>query len=300
MPQEISYHEFCRLYVNDAMSIASLIIKKIDDPDGKGKEHRIHPLVDKDSVKAIAVSYTLDKVYKTYDVNHERGASIRTYLSFILQNCIITELKKAWTDVKRNHPELVKQKDAVRESLTEKRVVTGVKGRGSDLVKPEAHTYMYAGGASERKEQVIERMVACIQKLNPMDQVILNCWMYEKDNYVNKSLELLGYEITTKSQGMIRARLKRAQAALAKMMGGSKPDYRDRMLSRWNLLTGILNAAVQERSSARWEPRSTITASQRNSIHQTKNSYLIHTYSGLTSIWCEAFRNVEPELRYKG
>ena len=227
MPQEISYHEFCRLYVNDAMSIASLIIKKIDDPDGKGKEHRIHPLVDKDSVKAIAVSYTLDKVYKTYDVNHERGASIRTYLSFILQNCIITELKKAWTDVKRNHPELVKQKDAVRESLTEKRVVTGVKGRGSDLIKSEAHTYMYAGGASERKEQVIERMVACIQKLNPMDQVILNCWMYEKDNYVNKSLELLGYEITTKSQGMIRARLKRAQAALAKMMGGSKPDYRD-------------------------------------------------------------------------
>ena len=62
MPQEISYHEFCRLYVNDAMSIASLIIKKIDDPDGKGKEHRIHPLVDKDSVKAIAGSYTLDKV----------------------------------------------------------------------------------------------------------------------------------------------------------------------------------------------------------------------------------------------
>ena len=129
--------------------------------------------------------------------------------------------------MKRNHPELVKQKDAVRESLTEKRVVTGVKGRGSDLVKPEAHTYMYAGGASERKEPVIERMVACIQKLNPMAQVILNCWMYEKDNYVNKSLELLGYEITTKSQGMIRARLKRAQAALAKMMGGSKPDYRD-------------------------------------------------------------------------
>ena len=37
----------------------------------------------------------------------------------------------------------------------------------------------------------------------------------------------MGFEVTTKSQGMIRARLKRAQAALAKMMGGAKPDYRD-------------------------------------------------------------------------
>ena len=55
MPQEISYQEFCRLHVNEAMAIASHIIKKIDDPDGKGKEHHIHPLVDKDSVKAIAV-----------------------------------------------------------------------------------------------------------------------------------------------------------------------------------------------------------------------------------------------------
>ena len=227
MAQEISYQAFCRQYVDEAMSIASYIVKQIDDPDGKGKEHRIHPLVDKDSVKAIAVSYTLDKVYKTYDVNHEKGASIRTYLSGILKNCIITELKKAWTDVKRNHPELIKRKDPVRESLTEKRMVTGVKGRGTDLVKSEAHTYMYGGGSHERKERVIEQMVACIQKLNPMDQVILNCWMYEPGNYVNKSLEMLGYEVTAKSQGMIRARLKRAQAALAKMMGGAKPDYRD-------------------------------------------------------------------------
>ena len=227
MPQEISYHEFCRLYVNDAMSIASLIIKKIDDR----KEHRIHPLIDKDSVKAIAVSYALDKVYKTYDVNHERGASIRTYLSCILHNCIITELKKAWTNVKRNHPELVKRKDPVRESLTEKRVVTGVKGRGSDLIKPEAHTYMRFDGVYERKDKVHDAIAECVKKLNPMDQIILNCWQHEEKNYVNKALELLGYEITTQSQGMIRARLKRALAMLKKMMGGAKPDYRDIYLS---------------------------------------------------------------------
>ena len=227
MPLEISFNDFCKLHINEAMSMASYLIREIDDPEGKGKQHNIHPLIDKDSVKAIAVSYTLDKVYKTYDVNHERGASIRTYMYQILKNCIITELKKARTDLKRNHPETIKRKDPVRDSLTEKRIVTGVKGRGSDLIKPEAHTYMNVSGVSERKEQVIERMVACIQKLNPMDQVILNCWMYEKDNYVNKALELLGFEITTKSQGVIRARLKRAQAALAKMMGGAKPDYRD-------------------------------------------------------------------------
>ena len=221
MPQEISYQEFCRLYVKEAMKIATILIKEI------GKTNYIHPLIDQDYVKEFAVSYSLDKVYKTYDVNHESGASIRTYFSTIIRNCIITELKKAKTDLKRNHPETIKRKDPVRDSLTEKRVITGVKGRGSDLVKPEAHTYMYIGGANERREQVIDRMVACIQKLNPMDQIILNCWMYEKDNYVNKALELLGYEITTKSQGMIRARLKRAQAALAKMMGGAKPNYRD-------------------------------------------------------------------------
>ena len=86
MPQEISYQEFCRLYVKEAMKIATILIKEI------GKTNYIHPLIDQDYVKEFAVSYSLDKVYKTYDVNHESGASIRTYFSTIIRNCLITEL----------------------------------------------------------------------------------------------------------------------------------------------------------------------------------------------------------------
>ena len=231
MPQEITYDAFCNLYVKEAMKIATIVINDINDPEGKGKENHIHPLIDQDYVKAVAVSYSLDKVYKTYDVNHESGASIRTYFNTIIRNCIITELKKARTDIKRNHPETVKRKDPIRESLTEKRVLTGVKGRGSDLVKPEAHTYMRFDGVYERKDKVHDDIAACVQKLNPMDQIILNCWQHEEKNYVNKALELLGFEIKTQSQGMIRARLKRALAMLNKMMGGAKPDYRDIYIS---------------------------------------------------------------------
>lgn len=231
MPQEITYDAFCNLYVKEAMKIATIVINDINDPEGKGKENHIHPLIDQDYVKAVAVSYSLDKVYKTYDVNHESGASIHTYFNTIIRNCIISELKKAWTDIKHNHPEFIKVKDPAREARTQKGLITGIKGRGDNLVKPDAHTYIQIDGVYERKDMVHDAIAECVQKLNPMDQIILNCWQHEEKNYVNKALELLGFEITTQSQGMIRARLKRSLAMLNKMMGGAKPDYRDIYIS---------------------------------------------------------------------
>ena len=255
MAQELSYDAFCNQYVNEAMKIASLAMKKINDPDGKGKEYRIHPLVDQDYIKAVAVSYSLDKVYKTYDVNHSSGASIRTYFNTIIERCIITELKKAWTDIKRNHPEYVKVKDPARDRISEKRILTGINGGGSDLAKRDAHTYLHIEGDLVRKEKVHDEIAACIQKLNPTDQIILNCWKYEEDSYVNKALELLGFEITPKSQTMIRARLKRALALLNKMMGGEKPNYRDIYFPSSKDMEGLSNFEPIDRNLQRRRER---------------------------------------------
>ena len=255
MAQEISYQAFCNMYIKEAMKIASIVIKRINDPEGKGKENRIHPLVDQDYVKAVAVSYSLDKVYKTYDVNHASGASISTYFNTIIERCIITELKKAWTDIKRNHPEFIKAKDPVRDGMSEKRMLTGIRGGGADLVKHEAHTYMQVDGVYERKEKVHEAIAECIKKLNPTDQIILECWKYEENNYVIKALELLGFEITTKSQNMVRARLKRALLSLEKMMGGAKPDYRDIYMPSTKDMEGLAKLEPVDRNLQRRRAR---------------------------------------------
>jgi hypothetical protein len=95
----------------------------------------------------------------------------------------------------------------------------------------------------------------CIKKLNPADQVILDCWMHEKRNYVAASLERLGIENTARSQSMIRQRFDRIKDRLAKMLGGSKPDYRDIYIPRGEAAKDAIKIEPVERNVARRRAR---------------------------------------------
>lgn len=50
-------------------------------------------------VKDLGISYGLEKVYNTFDVDHESRAKIKTYLSKVVHNCLLTELGKEPTAV---------------------------------------------------------------------------------------------------------------------------------------------------------------------------------------------------------
>ena len=222
MVQNITYREFCSLYYPGAVVALNKIVKDYIEKHGSINRH-----IDLELVKQLTLSYSLERVYQKHDVEREGAASVKTFLNTVMYNCFRSELQKQWTDVKRNHPELVKEKDKAEESRKYKSIMPGVKGAGNDCMKWDAHVYLGASNEYERKEEFIEKMMVCITRLNPTDQIILDCWMYEKRNYVDRALERLGIEITTKSQGMVRRRLDLAKAKLAKMLGGAKPDYRD-------------------------------------------------------------------------
>ena len=145
----------------------------------------------------------------------------------IVHNSVITELKKASTQVKRNHPELIKKKPNPYELPKYSHITPGVVLKGRDNIKRELHGYMEASGIFDRKEEALKLMLRCLTKLSYVEQVIVNCWMSEDINYVRKALEVLGIEETTRSAGMIRRKLDFAKGKLQKLMGGVKPDYRD-------------------------------------------------------------------------
>lgn len=222
MVENLTLNEFITNYYDAAAHALDRIVYDY------AKAHKgISPYIDLDLVKQVTITYSLERVYLTYDVQREGAASIYTYLNKVLYNSFRSELLKQWTQVKRNHPELVKVKDKVRDSIESHALITEAGLAGEDGIKREPHSYMEAYGVYERKEEVIECLVECIKKLNPTDQVILDCWMHEKRNYVAAALERLGIENTTKSQSMIRQRFDRIKDRLFKMMGGAKPDYRD-------------------------------------------------------------------------
>ena len=225
MDLQISYDEFVRRYFEIAMQYADIEIAKHVKKHGP-----LNRYIDADDVKSQAVTNSLNSVYMNYDPENEKGASITTYMRKIVHNDVITELKKASTQVKRNHPELNRRKVNPYDTPRYSHIMNGVMPRRKDYSKREAHGYMEASGIYGRKEEALNLMMKCLTKLSWEEQVVVNCWLSEDNNYVRKALEILGIEETTRSAGMIRRKLDLAKGKLQKLMGGVKPDYRDMSL----------------------------------------------------------------------
>lgn len=209
MMNGMTYDQFCTAYYAKAMNVADITIANQIKKNGK-----IHPSIDVDNVKTLGVTYALQKAFDTYDVDREKKASLNAYLSTLVHNCVLTELKKESTAVNaKNKWSLDKLPDVGKLDMNE---------RGKAF-----RDYMQYDGRYERKEEVIAKLMKCVKKLNPVDQVIIECWMRNWRTYTKDALEELGWP--EDKGGVVQTRRNRAMAALKQMMGGQKPDYRDIM-----------------------------------------------------------------------
>lgn len=215
-----TFEEFCSKWYDKAMKVADITITKIEKKNGP-----ISASIDLDSVKAVGVTYALEKTYNTYDVDNERHASVETYLSTLVRNCVITELGKETTAVKRAHGVSKPRRD--KYTVKYSSVTPGMPQKGSTGKVFEPHDYVETYGWAGRKEEVLAELTGLLKKLPPMDQVVLANWMEDERTYIAKSIEALGLEDTKRNRDMLSLRRNRALKALKDMMGGKRPDYRD-------------------------------------------------------------------------
>ena len=204
MQINLDYKAFCDAYYNEALKVADITIANFI-----GKNGELNPAIDVQLVKDLGISYGLEKVYDTYDVEHESKAKIKTYLSTVIHNCVLTELKRESSSLgvkKRPTPPI--------DVLTLVATIRGGKGtlgRFSDTFQ--------TSGRFEKKEKLIAIMLDCVKRLKSVDQVIIHCWMvFPKSEYTDMALEELGWENNKNTRNLVSARCNRAIEMLRKMM----------------------------------------------------------------------------------
>lgn len=200
----MTYDEFCRKYYPEADKVAEITIANHIKQHGK-----INRRIDIDLVKDLGISYALEKVFLKYDVDNEKHASVKTFLSTVVRNCVLTELGKENTSI-GGGGNGISPEDLAK---------SGKEYRVSDYIKYEERY--------ERKEETLKELMACVKKLSPDDQVIIGYWMEDKRTYVARALAEFGMEDTKSSRNIIYIRQNRALNLLKAMMGGVKPDYRN-------------------------------------------------------------------------
>lgn len=196
---DIDYKTFCDRYYENARKAADAAIGGVIKKNGP-----LNPAIDIDLVKDLGISYGLERTYNTYDVDHESKAKIQTYLSFVVHNCVLTELRKEAT------------------------AIGGKKRSNAPVDLFQSREYIAYSRRFEKKEELIAQLLQAVQKLNGVDQVIIHCWMlYPKGDYIQKALSELGMEDTPRSRNMVSVRCLRAMEMLKKQMAGVRSDYRD-------------------------------------------------------------------------
>ena len=209
---DLDYKSFCELYYSVAMQAADKTIS-----GHIAKYGPLNAAIDVDLVKDLGVSYGLERVFYTYDVDHESKSKIRSYLYVVVHNCVLTELGKESSAVKAK-----KRKMSMVDFFQDQGTFERPGGLGG------FRDYLEYSGRYERKEELIAQMLLCLKKLNGVDQVILDCWMnYPRSEYAEQAIEMLELEDSVRTRNMISVRCFRAIEKLQKMMTGIRSDYRD-------------------------------------------------------------------------
>ncbi len=207
---ELDFKSFCELYYNAAVKTADITIA-----DNIKKNGPLNQYIDIELVKDLGISYALEKVYCKYDVDHESKATIITFLSKVVHNCVLTELGK----------------ESTRALAGKRKNILGfMKDPGSGFASNSGgfRDYIESGRKFEKKEELIAQMMQCMKKLSAVDQVILKCWMENpKRDYIDIALEELGWENNKNTRNVVGVRRNRAIEMMQKLMGGARSDYRD-------------------------------------------------------------------------
>ena len=229
MPVLMPHDEFMTNYFDEAWKIAEITIASLVKKNGP-----INPAIDVESVKATGAINGLQRTYENFDTQHQSGATVKTLLNKVVHNCVIGELEKQTTRAIRDglmnpRPSKKKKTKEEEEKELEKkcRIFAGVEQRHVSNGPKEAHSYQEVEGWAEQKEKVIAKMTKYMKRLPVNDQVILTHWAEDEKTYVEKSLAEIGMENTPQTANWVYGRKNKALKALAQMMGGKKPDYRD-------------------------------------------------------------------------
>ena len=175
---DLDYKSFCDIYYKAAEQVADITIAKHIEDHGP-----LNPAIDVELVKDLGVSYGLEKVFSTFDVDHESNAQVTTYMSRVVRNCVLTELS---FDRMQNDGTVGGRLEGFRD-------------------------YIDSGQKYEKKEELIAQMFQCLKKLSGVDQVILRCWMlYPKMEYTDMVLDEIGWDNTPRKRNVVSVRQGRA------------------------------------------------------------------------------------------
>ena len=231
------FKTFCDRYYGQALEIAEkTIAAKLQGTPGR--------FFDTDLVRDISVSYALEKVYYNYDVDFEGGASLIGFLKRAVSNAVCSELEREGRSAgkKRRYDSLLNEDGDVEDLFDD-----------PDVRK-----------RSETREVLIKEMLKCMKKLQPVDQVILSCWMScPKSEYTDRALDELGMEDNARNRNVISVRCNRAVESLRKMMRPFRDDFFSASPSRQRTdrssvpttMFGKLRKALTDRSASQFRHR---------------------------------------------
>ena len=217
---QVDYQSFCDAYYKAAEQVADITIAEYIKKHGE-----LNRGIDIELVKDLGVSYGLEKVFSKYDIDHESNASIKTFLSTVVRNSVLTELGKETT-------------------------ATGAKDRSE---KDLDNFYGFCDefktrGLYKRKEDLIDKMLECLKKIDGEDQVILRCWMqYQKRDYTDMALAELGREDNARTRNVITVRRDRAIEKLRGMMEKERDNYNDIVFDTISAANRILDSFIVQK-----------------------------------------------------
>lgn len=203
MITDLSFDEFCSKYYLDAQRIADWEIKAFIKKNGQP-----HSSLDMDLIKDKAIERSLRKAFDRYDFEKGRNASLRTFLSTIIHNQVLTELRNEGTAIQAG----------------KRGSIDGTSG--GEAFKDEND----ADGSQDNKSKMRSKVEECIKKLDPIEQAIINCWMDNQGNYRIAALAALGWSQERKDE--VTALREQAFDKLQKMLKEFEPVHEKQEVSQ--------------------------------------------------------------------
>lgn len=219
----LTYDEFCDQWYTTACEMADITIAGAVKTNGRPFD----PSMDIESVKLVSVVDSLEKTYSSYDSDNPKHASLKTFLSTVVHNTVLSELKKEGNAVKSLHLFSKPRRDKMEKyRYLYPSILEGVKSGRGNTPEMEAHTFQRDSDWAERKEDLLEKLPGYIRQLKPEDQIILEFWLDDEKDYIERCLEYFEWEDNARTRNTISRRRTRAVDSIADMMGSLKSDYK--------------------------------------------------------------------------
>ncbi|MGN1219452.1 MAG: hypothetical protein ACI4TU_00755 [Candidatus Cryptobacteroides sp.] len=196
----MDYSAFCGLYYAEAEKMADMTVAGYIKKHGPLSRH-----IDTELVKDLGISYALEKVYCEYDGEHESNASIGTFMSKVVHNSVLTEIRR--------------EKRAVGEDFRDSSYDFS-KDPETDTEREKNYLCDYISASDpEVRERLVADVLSCVKGLKPIDQVIISCWMScPKGQYTEMALSELNMDDNVRNRETVQRRCFRAIDSLRKKM----------------------------------------------------------------------------------